>query len=245
MLNYSASSVIQAVRAWNSASNRLGLKENEEKTSFVCFSAQQKHDLMAQGVSPHSIQSQARILGVDVMTNSNDVSQTMMGRCQKGPGILARLAFCPIGREVRRALYRSRVFSLLTWGVWMRSLPQDVVKETRRLYRCLSRGHPMGSAALRTILEGHRADPQFWALQQSVEAAVRANKYTDRCIGRFRLLNWVGKTPSRKVCMNMDGETLVLGFLSTPLKAHVASFRTRMPLTRSESLGGGGIFKNF
>ena len=173
----SASSVIQAVRAWNSASNRLGLKENEEKTSFVCFSAQQKHDLMAQGVSPHSIQSQARILGVDVMTNSNDVSQTMMGRCQKGLGILARLAFCPIGREVRRALYRSRVIPLLTWAVWMRSLPQDVVKETRRLYRCLSRGHPMGSAALRTILEGHRTDPQFWALQQSVEAAVRANKY--------------------------------------------------------------------
>ena len=123
----SASSVIQAVRAWNRASNRLGLKENEEKTNFVCFSTQQKHDLIAQGVSPHNIQSQARILGVDVMTNSTDVPQTMMARCQKGFGIRARLAFCPIVR----------------------------------LYRCLSRGHPMGSAPLRAILEGRRTDPQF------------------------------------------------------------------------------------
>ena len=37
----------------------------------------------------------------------------------------------------------------------------------------------MGSKPLRTILEGHRTDPQFWALQQSVEAAVRANNYRE------------------------------------------------------------------
>ena len=175
----SASSVIQAVRAWNHASTRLGLKENEGKTCFVCFSPQQRDDLIAQGVNPHNIQGEARILGVDVMTHSNEVPQTMMRRCQQGLGILARLAFCPIGREVRRSLYRSRVIPLLTWRVWMRSLPQDVVKDTRRLYRCLSRGHPMGSKPLRTILEGHRTDPQFWALQQSVEAAVRANNYRE------------------------------------------------------------------
>lgn len=175
----SASSVIQAVRAWNHASTRLGLKENEGKTCFVCFSPQQRNDLIAQGVNPHNVQGEARILGVDVMTHSNEVPQTMMRRCQQGLGILARLAFCPIGREVRRSLYRSRVIPLLAWGVWMRSLPQDVVKETRRLYRCLSRGHPMGSKSLRTILEGHRTDPQFWALQQSVEAAVRANNYRE------------------------------------------------------------------
>ena len=83
---------------------------------------------------------------------------------------------------MRRALYRSRVMPLVTWGAWLRPLPARVVKQVSQLYRSLSRGHPMGSKPLRTILEGHHADSSFLSLHQSVQAAQRAHK--------FRRLRW-------------------------------------------------------
>lgn len=108
-------------------------------------------------------------------------------RCEDGLSILNRLAFCSIGREVRRALYRSRVIPIITWGAWLKPLPARVAKEVSRLYRSLSRGHPMGSKPLRTIMEGHHADPIFSCLQQSIQAAQRAHK--------FRRLRWRGSPP--------------------------------------------------
>ena len=68
----------------------------------------------------------------------------------------------PIGREVRGALCR----------------PRD---KASRLYRSVSRSHPMGSKPLRTILEGHHADSISSCLQQSMQAAQRTHKF-----GRLR-----------------------------------------------------------
>ena len=170
------------IQMWRDTSRALGLKENEAKTNYVCFTAAQKQSLEREGVDPKCVKEQIRVLGIDVTPTSGHESETMLKRCEDGLAILNRLAYCPIGREVRRALYRSRVIPLITWGAWLKPLPASVAKEVSRLYRSLSRGHPMGSKPLRTILEGHHADPTFSCLQQSIQAAQRAHK--------FRHLRW-------------------------------------------------------
>lgn len=170
------------IQMWRDASRSLGLKENEAKTSYVCFSVAQRRSLERAGVDPKCIKEQIRVLGLDVVPTWWHESDTILKRCEEGLAILNRLAFCPIGREVRRALYRSRVMPLVTWGALLRPLPARVVKQVSQLYRSLSRGHPMGSKPLRTILEGHHADSSFLSLHQSVQAAQRAHK--------FRRLRW-------------------------------------------------------
>ena len=169
-------------------SRALGLKENEAKTNYVCSTAAQNQSLEREGVDPKCVIEQIRVLGIDVVPTSWHESETMLKkRCEDGLSILNRLAFCPIGREVRRAFYRSRVIPIITWGAWLKPLPARVAKEVSRLYRSLSRGHPMGSKPLRTIMEGHHADPIFSCLQQSIQAAQRAHK--------FRRLRWRGSPP--------------------------------------------------
>ena len=180
--SFDARQVMAGIQVWEEASQALGLKENQGKTGIVCFTARQHRQLVEQGVRPETIKDQIRILGIDVVPHGGCEAATMAKRAQEGIAILTRLAFCPIGREVRRALYRSRVIPLLTWGAWLRPLPACVAKEVNSMYRSLSRGHSMGSKPLRTILEGHCADPAFWALHQSLQAAARAH--------RFRPLRW-------------------------------------------------------
>ena len=83
-------------------SRTLGLKENEDKTNYACFTAAQKQSLEREGVDP-KCKEQIRVLGIDVVPTSSHESETMLKRCEDGPGILNRLAFCPLGREVRSA----------------------------------------------------------------------------------------------------------------------------------------------
>jgi len=114
-------------------SRTLGLKENEAKTSYACFTAAQKQSLEGEGVDP-KCKEQIRVLGIDVVPTSWHESETMLKRCEDGLGILNRVAFCRLGREVRRALYRSRVIPLIIWGAWLlKPLPARVAKEASRI----------------------------------------------------------------------------------------------------------------
>lgn len=63
--------VMAGIQVWEEASQALGLKENQDKTGIVCFTARQHRQLVEQGVRPETIKDQIRILGIDVVRTAD------------------------------------------------------------------------------------------------------------------------------------------------------------------------------
>ena len=157
--------VMADIQVWEEASQALGLKETQGKMGIVCFAARQHRQLVEQGVRPETSKDQIRILGIDVAPNGGCEAATMAKRSQENIAILTRLAFCPIGREFRRALYRSRLIPLLslaetTAGLCGQGSEQHVQESfPRTFYGQQAAAHYFGGSLCRSCFLGSSSIP--------------------------------------------------------------------------------------
>ena len=112
---YAVCDAVAYSRAWADESARLGLEENWDK--FHVVSRSMSHLLAGAGLETAD---EAEVLGT--VFSSNPQKDTVgVEALSEDHGLVDRLARLPLSPTLRESLYRSRVASRLTWGLWFRT----------------------------------------------------------------------------------------------------------------------------
>ena len=166
----SVKTLMHARRKWTTWSNRLGLIENDHKTVAFASNYQQRMAFLKFGFSTGQVQSQFRVLGVDVLASSEQLGKTHEARLAQGHAAAVRLTRAPVDVTVREGLWCTRILPKITWGWWLSEVPDTVQNNVFQLFRKVADVHKMASVHLRMVLNGHALSFPFMVLQHSISA---------------------------------------------------------------------------
>ena len=152
--------MLTAEQNWAQWSEHFGLKENTTQTAILCRTQRQR--ITIPGRWQTAIREQARILGVDFLDHNNkNKGTTMQSRVDDSMAMGTRLRSARLSNNTSKTLWQSRIVPKGAWGLLFKPMPLSLLQKIEQLKKTIFHYGTMGSAALRTLLEGHYHDIAF------------------------------------------------------------------------------------
>ena len=122
LIGSSVKQVLRGFWLWKQWSRRLGF-ENESEIVVLAQNGYQRHAFIRAGFQEHQVQSQIRILGVDLLAATCvDQGNAGSARIDESLKFAQRLARVPLPLNVRTNLCRTRIIPKVSWGWLFRDL---------------------------------------------------------------------------------------------------------------------------